>query len=99
MTEEGMTMQIRRILAPTDFSDLSIRAVAFAFELAQQVGANLILLQAIEVPPYPSGGFMPPGGRGRPSLTFTTLIITISASSLSIDPGLMNSLRPCAFLT
>jgi nucleotide-binding universal stress UspA family protein len=60
VTEEGMTMQIRRILAPTDFSDPSKQAVAYAFELAQHFGATLILLHAIEIPAYASEGFIPP---------------------------------------
>ena len=54
-------MQMRQILAPTDFSQPAKQAVDYAFELAQAFGAKLILLHVIEVPLYPTGGFMPPG--------------------------------------
>jgi universal stress protein A len=46
-------MNIRHILAPTDFSKHAQHAVTFAFELAQTVGAKLSLLHVIEVPVYP----------------------------------------------
>jgi nucleotide-binding universal stress UspA family protein len=45
-------MNIRHILAPTDFSEHSTRAVTYAFELAQKVDAKLSLLHVIEVPVY-----------------------------------------------
>lgn len=60
MLEEGMTMEIRQILAPTDFSEYSKEAVAYAFELAQKFGAKLLLLHVIEMPAYPVEGFVPP---------------------------------------
>ncbi len=54
-------MQIRQILAPTDFSECSKQAVACAYELAQTFGAKLVLLHVIEeLPSYI--GFIPPGG-------------------------------------
>jgi nucleotide-binding universal stress UspA family protein len=60
MTKEGMTMEIRQILAPTDFSEFSKQAVAYAFELTQTFGAKLLLLHVIEMPAYPIEGFVPP---------------------------------------
>jgi universal stress protein A len=45
-------MNIRHILAPTDFSEHSTQAVTYAFELAQKVDAKLSLLHVIEVPVY-----------------------------------------------
>jgi nucleotide-binding universal stress UspA family protein len=45
-------MNIRHILAPTDFSEHSKQAVTYAFELAQKVNAKLSLLHVIEVPVY-----------------------------------------------
>jgi nucleotide-binding universal stress UspA family protein len=39
---------IRRILAPTDFSDAGARAVRYAAELADKFGAELILLHVIQ---------------------------------------------------
>ncbi len=54
-------MQIRQILAPTDFSECSKQAVAYAYELAQAFGAKLLLLHVIEeLPSYI--GFIPQGG-------------------------------------
>jgi nucleotide-binding universal stress UspA family protein len=54
-------MEIRQILAPTDFSECSKQAVQWAYELAQTFGAKLVLLHVIEgLPPYI--GFIPPGG-------------------------------------
>jgi len=58
---EDITMGIRQILAPTDFSEFSKQAVQWAYELAQTFGAKLALLHVIEeLPPYI--GFIPPGG-------------------------------------
>jgi nucleotide-binding universal stress UspA family protein len=48
----GFLMEIRHILAPTDFSGASTQAVTSAYELAQTVGAKLSLLHVIEVPAY-----------------------------------------------
>jgi nucleotide-binding universal stress UspA family protein len=45
-------MEIRHILAPTDFSASANQAVTVAFELAQTFGAKLSLLHVIEVPTY-----------------------------------------------
>jgi universal stress protein A len=59
--EEDIMMQIRQILAPTDFSECSKQAVACAYEFAQAFGAKLVLLHVIEeLPSYI--GFIPPGG-------------------------------------
>jgi nucleotide-binding universal stress UspA family protein len=55
-----MIMEIRHILAPTDFSEYSQMAVAYAFELAKVFGAKLSLLHVIEMPPYPVEGYVPP---------------------------------------
>jgi nucleotide-binding universal stress UspA family protein len=55
-----MKMQFRHILAPTDFSEYSKKAVAFALELAQKFGAKLSILHVIELPPYPIEGYVPP---------------------------------------
>ncbi len=52
-------MDIRHILAPTDFSDYSKHAISYAFELAQTFGAKLSLLHVVELPPYPIEGFVP----------------------------------------
>jgi nucleotide-binding universal stress UspA family protein len=60
-TKKDMPMEIRRILAPTDFSDHSKQAIVYALELARAFRAKLILLHVLEVPLYPTGGFTPPG--------------------------------------
>ena len=61
VAEEDMVMQMRRILAPTDFSECSTQAVTCAYELAQSLGAKLVLLHVVEnLPSYI--GFIPPGG-------------------------------------
>jgi hypothetical protein len=52
-------MPIRRILVPTDFSAPSKQAIAYAFELAQTLGATLVLLHVIEELPLYIG-FLPP---------------------------------------
>jgi len=39
---------IRRVLAPTDFSDSSVPAVRYAAELATQFGAELTLLHVVQ---------------------------------------------------
>jgi nucleotide-binding universal stress UspA family protein len=57
---EDISMEIRQILAPTDFSECSKQAVAYAYELAQTFGAKLVLLHVVEeLPPYI--GFIPQG--------------------------------------
>jgi nucleotide-binding universal stress UspA family protein len=55
-------MQMRLILTPTDFSTAATQAVGYGFDLAQVFGAALLVLHVLEVPLYPTGGFMPPGG-------------------------------------
>ncbi|MGH8067093.1 MAG: universal stress protein [Candidatus Entotheonellia bacterium] len=52
-------MEIRQILAPTDFSEFSKQAVTCAYELAQTFGAKLILLHVVELPVYPVEVFLP----------------------------------------
>jgi nucleotide-binding universal stress UspA family protein len=53
-------MQFRHILAPTDFSEYSKKAVASALELAKKFGAKLTILHVIELPPYPVEGYVTP---------------------------------------
>lgn len=53
-------MQFRHILAPTDFSEYSKKAVASACELAKKFGAKLTILHVVEPPPYPIEGYVPP---------------------------------------
>jgi nucleotide-binding universal stress UspA family protein len=45
-------MDIRHILAPTDFSEYANRAVAAAIELAQAFGGKLTILHVVEPPSY-----------------------------------------------
>jgi universal stress protein A len=52
-------MDIRHILAPTDFSEHANQAVTAAFELARTFGAKLTLLHVVEPSPY-LGEFTPP---------------------------------------
>jgi universal stress protein A len=52
-------MDIRRILAPTDFSDFSKQVVKSALELAQAFDAKLLLLHVVELPSYPIEGLVP----------------------------------------
>src|SRR5512145_2831345 len=52
-------MNIQRILAPTDFSELSKQGLSSALELADAFGAKLLLLHVVEPPPYPVEGVMP----------------------------------------
>jgi nucleotide-binding universal stress UspA family protein len=52
-------MNIQRILAPTDFSELSTQGLTSALELAETFGAKLLLLHVVEPPPYPVEGIMP----------------------------------------
>jgi nucleotide-binding universal stress UspA family protein len=44
-------VQFRRILCPVDFSDVSVRALAYAMSLAGEGRAQVTLLHVIEVPP------------------------------------------------
>jgi nucleotide-binding universal stress UspA family protein len=54
-------MQFRHILAPTDFSEYSKKAVVSALELARKFGAKLTILHVVELPPYPVEGYASPG--------------------------------------
>jgi nucleotide-binding universal stress UspA family protein len=45
-------MEIRHILAPTDFSEHATQAVTAACELAQTFGAKLTVLHVVEPPSY-----------------------------------------------
>jgi nucleotide-binding universal stress UspA family protein len=53
-------MEIHHILAPTDFSDHSKKALDYASGLAEKFGAKLSLLHVVEIPPYPVEGYAPP---------------------------------------
>jgi nucleotide-binding universal stress UspA family protein len=53
-------MQFRHILAPTDFSEYSKKAVVSALELARTFGAKLTILHVVELPLYPVEGYVPP---------------------------------------
>jgi universal stress protein A len=46
-------MEIRHILAPTDFWEYANQTVTAAFELAQTIGAKLTVLHVVEPPSYP----------------------------------------------
>jgi nucleotide-binding universal stress UspA family protein len=59
LQQEDVNMEIRRILAPTDFSDFSKQALKSALELAQAFNAQLSLLHVVEPPPYPIEGLVP----------------------------------------
>jgi nucleotide-binding universal stress UspA family protein len=52
-------MEMRHILAPTDFSEGSIRALEYALGLAQTYGAKLTLLHVVELPSYLVDGHAP----------------------------------------
>jgi universal stress protein A len=52
-------MEIRRILAPTDLSELSMQGLKSALELAQTFDAKLLLLHVVEPPPFPLEGLGP----------------------------------------
>jgi nucleotide-binding universal stress UspA family protein len=54
-----MAMDIRHILAPTDYADYSKKVLSDALELARTFGAKLSLLHIVELSPY-LGEFTPP---------------------------------------
>ena len=45
-------LQIQRILVPIDFTETSDRALDYAIELAQKVGATVTVMHAYELPIY-----------------------------------------------
>jgi nucleotide-binding universal stress UspA family protein len=59
-------MDIRQLLAPTDFSEYSKDAVSYALELAQKCGAKPSLLHVVEPPPYSMEGLVPSTAGGDP---------------------------------
>lgn len=46
---------LQTILAPTDFSELAARAVAYAFELASVRGGKVHIVHVYNIPAYPDG--------------------------------------------
>jgi nucleotide-binding universal stress UspA family protein len=52
-------MNIQRILAPTDLSELSKQGLQTALGLAETFGAKLLLLHVVEPPPYQVEGLLP----------------------------------------
>ena len=46
----GMAIPFRRILVPTDFTELSNRAVDWAIELAASVGASVTVMHSYAIP-------------------------------------------------
>jgi len=51
-------IRARKVLVPTDFSELSHKAVEKAVELAQRFGAKIDLVHVLEPPPYPEFGYV-----------------------------------------
>jgi nucleotide-binding universal stress UspA family protein len=51
-------IRARKILVPTDFSELSNKAVAKAVALAQRFNAKIDLVHVLEPPPYPEFGYV-----------------------------------------
>lgn len=49
-----------KILVPTDFSETAERAVAYAFDLAEQMQTRVYLLHAYDLPAYPDGSGLGP---------------------------------------
>jgi len=58
LKQEDRTMEIRYILAPTDFSDASNQAVTYALGLAHACGAKLSLLHVVEPLASPLNGYI-----------------------------------------
>jgi nucleotide-binding universal stress UspA family protein len=54
MTET--TMDLKRILVPTDFGDTAAKALDLAVDLAKKYGATITLLHVYEIPVYPYPG-------------------------------------------
>jgi nucleotide-binding universal stress UspA family protein len=52
-------MNIQRILAPTDLSELSKQGLQTALGVAEAFGAKLLLLHVVEPPPYQVEGLLP----------------------------------------
>ncbi len=53
-------MQIRKILVPTDFSECSTEALGLAAELANRLGARLVVLHALDLAPFERARTMGP---------------------------------------
>lgn len=53
--------RMQKILVATDFSEPAHRALAYALELAQRVGAEVVLVHAYQIPVYgfPDGAYIP----------------------------------------
>jgi nucleotide-binding universal stress UspA family protein len=61
LEEEVVAMQIRHMLAPTDFSEFSMRAIDYAFGWARQFEAKLSLLHVVQPPAYLIESYILPG--------------------------------------
>ena len=51
-------MDVHQILAPTDFSESSKQAIAYAWGWAQTFRAKLLLLHVVELPTYALRGVL-----------------------------------------
>ena len=54
--EPKATFRLKKILVPTDFSECSTKALDYAVAIAEQSGAELILLHVVEPVYYPAYG-------------------------------------------
>jgi nucleotide-binding universal stress UspA family protein len=52
VNQEVVTMDVHQILAPTDFSESSKQAIAYAWGWAQTFRAKLLLLHVVALPTY-----------------------------------------------
>jgi universal stress protein A len=78
-------MEIRQILAPTDFSACSKQAAVCAYEWAQTCGAKLMLLHVVvpeELPSYI--GFIPPDLERQARLDLTQLLPTAEDAKVEV---------------
>ncbi len=54
-------LHVRRILVPTDFSEAADHALTYAVGLAEQFGAEILLMHTVEIPvyAYPGAPYIP----------------------------------------
>jgi nucleotide-binding universal stress UspA family protein len=58
VNQQAATMDVHQILAPTDFSESSKQAIAYAWGWAQTFRAKLLLLHVVELPTYALRGVL-----------------------------------------
>lgn len=84
-------LELKSILVPIDFSDISRKALAYAVPFAKRFGAKITLLHVIAPLPYPSELAFAPSREGFPIQAVEEKLADLAKQTVDLD--LLNETR------